>query len=32
MATLTVTLKDPLKMETSVGRTKAPEFKKWFDR
>ncbi|HSK13813.1 MAG TPA: LytTR family DNA-binding domain-containing protein [Phnomibacter sp.] len=31
-ATLTVTLKDPLNMETSVGRAKAPEFKKWFDR
>jgi DNA-binding LytR/AlgR family response regulator len=31
-ATLTVTLKDPLKLETSVGRAKAPEFKKWFDR
>lgn len=31
-ATLTLTLKDPLKMETSVGRAKAPEFKKWFDR
>jgi DNA-binding LytR/AlgR family response regulator len=31
-ATLTVTLKDPVKLETSVGRAKAPEFKKWFDR
>lgn len=31
-ATLQVTLKDPLKMETSVGRAKTPDFKKWFDR
>ncbi|MES2776952.1 MAG: LytTR family DNA-binding domain-containing protein [Bacteroidota bacterium] len=31
-ATLTVTLKDPLKLETSVGRAKTAEFKKWFDR
>ncbi len=31
-ATLTVTLKDPIKMEVTVGRAKAPEFKKWFDR
>jgi DNA-binding LytR/AlgR family response regulator len=31
-ATLTVTLKEPIKLETSVGRAKAPDFKKWFDR
>lgn len=31
-ATLIVTLKEPLKLETTVGRAKAPEFKKWFDR
>ena len=31
-ATLTITLKDPIKLETSVGRAKTPEFKKWFDR
>lgn len=30
-ATLIVTLKEPLKLETTVGRAKAPEFKKWFD-
>ena len=29
---LTLTLKDPLKMEQDVSREKAPSFKKWFDR
>lgn len=31
-ATIQVMLKEPLNLETSVGRAKAPEFKKWFDR
>ncbi|HEX6191681.1 MAG TPA: LytTR family DNA-binding domain-containing protein [Chitinophagaceae bacterium] len=29
---LTLTLKQPLKMEQDVSREKAPAFKKWFDR
>lgn len=29
---LTVTLKDPLKMEQDISREKAPGFKKWLDR
>jgi DNA-binding LytR/AlgR family response regulator len=29
---LTLTLKDPLKMEQDVSREKAPGFKKWFER